>query len=223
MMLVEKHPSLHGRQLASPEDGGLLNLVADYFKALWLGKDVTYEKDAPTIAPLKASTVVEALRQEVWQYRECAIRFESVEVGQLRPLTKYLENFKLFRVGALEKLLSEQGIENAAIVIGSPWPVTPPVVERLSNGAMIVVDGAHRIFKALSSGRREMRVIVVDNSTELLPAIPFEDWNHIEIAVAKKPRLERYNGYKEKQFRDIRRAFRTLAALSPSRSEQSKG
>jgi len=160
--------------------------------------------------------MIAALQQGVPQYRGLKISIERVQTEKVMPLSCYMESFKLARVAELEKILSDVGLENAARLQGSPWPITPPVIEQLRDGSLIVIDGTHRIYHALRNGQQQIRVILVENSERSLPAKPLDSWNRVQIMPMPVRRDQRYRNYNEGEFRPIRNAFSIIALRGPT-------
>jgi pyrimidine deaminase RibD-like protein len=200
--------------LRAPDDQGLLRLLYEELAGQLDDEAVTgsVERD-PELEPLTERQVVEALRRNVPQYAGAEIAYHEVETEPLRPLTRHLERFKVFRAARLEALqLSHPVAADAARIVGSPWPITPPVVEMHGNDS-IVIDGTHRAFMHHRRSIDRMRTIVVTGVEAPLPARPLAGWQDVEVYNTKLPRERRYDNYTEANFRPIRKAFATLAGL----------
>lgn len=209
MVVIDEHSRL---LLRSPDDRGLLQLVYNEM-ADELGDQATGSRTErePQIEPLEEPQLVETLRNHVPQYAEARIAYREVEVDRLRPLTRHLERFKIFRAARLEALqLSHPSGTESARIVGSPWPITPPVVEAHGND-LIVIDGTHRAFMHHRQGVDRMAALVVSDVQSPLPARPLADWQDVEVYNTKLPRERRYDDYSEAHFRPIREAFATLA------------
>jgi len=202
--------------LRSPDDRGLLRLLFEEFASQLGDEAVTdsMERD-PQLEPLTEQQVVEALRHNVPQYANAEIAYDDVRTEPLRPLTRHLERFKLFRAARLDALqLSHPNAPDAARIVGSPWPITPPIVE-MHDDDPIVIDGTHRAFMHHRRGGDLMRALVVKGAEGPLPARPLADWQDVEVYNTKLPRERRYDNYAEANFRPIRKAFATLAIMPP--------
>ncbi|HYQ78609.1 MAG TPA: hypothetical protein VEP91_05815 [Solirubrobacterales bacterium] len=199
--------------LRSPDDKGLLSLIHKEMAAELDADEIAVPPHRePRLEPLSEERLVGALRSHVPQYAEAEIRREEVEIEGLRPLTRNLERFKIFRAARLEALkLADPAIGEAVRIVGSPWPITPPVVER-RDGGLFIVDGTHRAFMHLRNGVDQMSALVVEGVDSPLPARPLDGWEGVHVFGAKLPRGRRYDDYDQSQFRPIRRAFATLAA-----------
>lgn len=212
MIAIEKYPEPHGLRYQLPDDKGILELIANWFDNMWANAQISNGDTKPILKPVSDAELISALAQGVPQYAELTISVETVSTDSLFPLPQYLESFKLSRVGQLGKLLKEYGLQNAARLPGSPWPITPPVVERLADNTMVIIDGAHSVYHSLYSlNQTEMRVVLVNNPQPNLPAGPFENWKHVQVISEKKSRAERYKSYDPSKFRPIREAFKSLA------------
>ena len=214
MIAVEKIEEPFGRVLSAPTDRGLLTLAVGAFDAAW---EVGTSKGGGAVAiidPIPVSELLEALNAGVPQYRGLRMSIERVNTEELLPLSWYLDSFKLARVADLDRILSDEGLENAARIKGSPWPITPPIVERLQNGRMVIIDGTHRVYHALQNGQQQMRVILVENTVRGLPAEPLDSWSGVRVMRRKLDPTERYRGYNQNEFRHIREAFSVLGKIA---------
>lgn len=214
MLLVEKHPRSHGQIYKYSSDRRLLELIMDLFQKAWEKNQegVNHNPVPPVLEAIGTGDLIDALKKGVHQYRDLHIKLEPVALNELSPLPLYLETFKLKRAKDLSRLLVRLGLPNAARYKGSPWIITPPVVEKLKNDNMVVIDGNHRVFHALSTrGAGEIRALVVENDRHQLPATHLQDWEHIQVYPYKLERLKRYRNFNSEQFREIREAFKKLA------------
>jgi hypothetical protein len=135
---------------------------------------------------------------------------EALAIDQLFRLPISLERFKLFRANQLESLRRRHRLPSCFRIKGSPWPCTPPVIERLPDQRLIVIDGAHRVYAAYSRGESKITAIVVDNPRYNVPARPSFGWEGIKISTSKLPRDQRYQELVSDQFRLIRSALADL-------------
>ncbi|MBU1344049.1 MAG: patatin-like phospholipase family protein [Proteobacteria bacterium] len=212
MILIEDYPTIHGRIYFGPEDRGLASLVQEYFEKQWKAGNVILNKKSPTIIGIDETELITALKKGVPQYKELKILIDTVNINKTKPMTKFLESFKLKRLKHLEYIRSRSGIGMAGLIKGSTWAITPPIIEKLKNDDLIIIDGTHRIFSALQNGIHDMRVIIVENPFSNLPAAPMNDWGNIIIIKRKLPRIERYANYHESNFRQIRKAYEEYLA-----------
>ena len=134
---------------------------------------------------------------------------QVVTIENLKPLSKYLEHLKLNRIIELEKILKERGLSNSAYLKGSPWAIIPPIVERIRNGDLIIIDGTHRVFHSRHLGRKEMQVLLIENTDFNLPSVPL-NWDKVRIKSCKVSRNERYVNFNPEYFRELRNAFKYL-------------
>ena len=210
LIAVEKLGEPFGRVLSAPADRGLLTLAIDAFEAAWEQGTLKSDAKTPSIKRILDTELLAALRR-VTQYNDLDMSVEWLPPSQLLPLACYLEFLKLSRVADVEKVLSDVGLDNAARIDGSPWPITPPVVERLRGGQLVIIDGTHRVYHALQNGQQRIRVIVVENSGRALPAQPLDSWTRVQVTPGTVSREERYHNYNEAEFRRISDAFSVLA------------
>jgi hypothetical protein len=201
--------------LRTPEDTGLLEVVADWFLNSW-PKQPAIEARPVDIRPIPVDAVIEALRKYVPQYRDSAIEVAEVDIDALRPATRALERFKLFRIHQFAAFGAKYDIPDFATVVGSPWPlIRPPIVEMLPDRSLVLVDGTHRAYSARSRGEDTMRALVVKNPNYDLPSQPAPDWSAVEILDEKLPRDRRYKNFDQALFRPIRAAYDSLCSFEP--------
>ncbi|MDQ0636434.1 pyrimidine deaminase RibD-like protein [Arthrobacter pascens] len=195
--------------LTEPDDRGLLAVLNERFEMEWdrslEGSGISGEVE---IVPIPREDLIRALHG-VSQYRHAEIEVQDFDMTTARPMTRSLERFKLARLRPLEGLVQLLGTEAAAIK-GSPWPITPPVIEITPSGP-VVMDGTHRAYSAIQSGRPVLKAVVVKGVTEALPATPARDWDEVSPYLVKLPREQRYVDYKKENFRPIRYALAQLA------------
>lgn len=202
----------HALLLRLPDEEGLLHLVADWFAKNWTGQHVLQAKPVQ-VRDLGPDAVMSALRRHVKRYEPLRMQIELVELDALRPATRTLESFKLFRIHKFAALRARHDLPEFAHVVGSPWPlVSPPIVERLPDGTLVIIDGTHRSFAARARGETAMHALVVDNPNFDLPSQPARDWSDLEILHVKLPREKRYAKFDASLFRPIRAAYESLAA-----------
>ena len=204
----------HASLLRYPDDEGLLGILADHFETLWASGRPEIGT-APEIKSIDTDEFAQTLRSGVSFYRDAEFAMERFHPRELLPLTPYLERFKLFRVNRLEAIRTRYSIEPIARVEGSPWPITPPIVERRANGDAVIIDGAHRVYMALRRGDAELDALVVDRVDTRLPATPLGDWEAVSVYNTKLPRERRYSGYAAELFRPIRDALSSLGTNAP--------
>jgi hypothetical protein len=208
LIAVEKLPALHALILKSPHEAGLLNATAQFFDQSWSHAVKYIESDQPCWEPLDKSRIIDLLRNGVPSYRNADLDFETVDPETLRPLPKALERLKLSRLHILEVLFRDFKVPLYARLRNSPWPIVAPIAERQSDGTLVVIDGAHRIYSALERGELSIEVIVVKRATMPLPATPQPNWNDVKVLTPKVPRADRYINFDESFFRPIRDALR---------------
>ncbi len=207
-IIVEKPRALLFRM---PDEESLLDVVTDWFDKIWTGLDVIQAKPVQ-VRELSPETVISALRTHVKQYERLRVRLEEVDLSALRPATSTLESFKLFRIHQLAALRARHNLPDFAYVDGSPWPlISPPIVERLPDGSLVIIDGTHRSYSARARGETTIRALVIDNPNFDLPSQPARGWSNIEILSDKLPRERRYAKFDSSLFRPIRAAYESLS------------
>lgn len=206
-IVVEKPRAL---LLRMPDEEALLGVVTDWFDKSWTGQNLTEAKPV-RLRELSSEAVISALRTHVKRYERLRIGLEEVDLSALRPATHTLESFKLFRIHQFAALRARHNLPEFACVVGSPWPlISPPVVERLPDGSLVIIDGTHRSYSARARGETTIRALVVDNPNFDLPSQPARSWSAIDILPEKLPRQERYAKFDPGLFRPIRAAYESL-------------
>jgi pyrimidine deaminase RibD-like protein len=211
MICVERKPGLHGLLFQAPHEVSILDGLAQLFESSWKDADKRAAAN-PQIIPIPAEKIIEALRKQVPAYHNASIEFVSVKVANLKPLARFLERFKLSRLNQLAILSEDYGAIFPAVIQGSPWAIIPPVVEETSEGELVILDGTHRVFSALSRGIETIDVLLVRGVTSGLPATPLE-WDQTSLVADKRQREMRYQNYSEEGFRPIRAAINLVAGF----------
>jgi len=196
---------LFGRRLQAPRDADLAALLGEYFASSLRLMPPIAEPSGPEILPITPDQLCRALKR-VRQYEESSIEMKDVPIADLHPLSLYLERFKLRRAAEARTLLQEGGFHSAAQPRGSPWPITPPVVEELRNGKLVIVDGTHRVKIEMDAGTPMLRALVVRDHKAPLPA-DIVTWAETRLVPQKRPREQRYRNLRPEHFREIRAAF----------------
>lgn len=210
MLSVEEIPALHGMFMKAPHERGMLAAIARFFRD-------EMERAVETISPLSPQwrslsdvEVIQALNKNVHAYNRAKISRQQVNPDKLIPLSLSLERMKLARLRVLALLQVQKGVPPTGILVGSPWPVIPPIVEAQNDGSLVVIDGSHRVYAAIERGEEVIEVLVVEGAHMPLPATPLPDWERVTIRTAKLPRKERYQHLNEEYFRPIREALASL-------------
>ncbi|MDP2603409.1 MAG: ParB N-terminal domain-containing protein [Deltaproteobacteria bacterium] len=200
----------HAELLRMPEDERILEILAEWFERGW-NSSHPIPGQSFSVHEIDVAHVFSALRTGVVQYKNAKIHLEEVIIESLRPATHALETFKLFRINQFVALRQRYNLPDFARLEGLPWPlIGPPVVERLPDGAMVIIDGTHRVYSARARGAVSIPAIVVENPNFDLPSQPASGWDHVEILAHKLPRERRYKKFNPSLFRPIRAAFESL-------------
>lgn len=215
MITIETHPPMHGRIYEKPEDQDLISLIYEHFELTWNGGTPRGLGTMPVVTALNEADLVEAIKTGVPQYNGLTILCETVNIADTKPLLRCLNSLKLARLKDLDFIQKMTGIGIGGRIEGSPWIVTPPVVERLKNGQLVLVDGTHRLHSCLQRGIAETRVIVVDNPRANLPAVPAADWNELVLHSRTVSLEQRYKNYRPENFRKLRAAYESYFDREP--------
>lgn len=207
MICIERSPALHGHLFQKPHDSGLLDALTHLFSTLWTAA-TPVAATPPQIASLDQATLRTILQTGVPAYQRATIELTKQRVTDLTLLPKSLERFKLFRLSQLQSLRERYSLPAAARIVGSPWAIVPPIVERRPDGTLVVIDGAHRVHTARSLSEPEIAVLLVSEVTQPLPARPQTDPDRIAIGFERMSRSERYDDLRPEFLRPIRSAFR---------------
>lgn len=202
MMCVEKNPAKHAVLFQAPHETGIINAISLWANGIWKTAKIQPAYN-PEIHKLDSHQIAEALKRNIPQYVEAEIEVCEIEINQLKPLTTSLERFKLSRLNQVG-ILQERSHSQAVLVKGSPWPIFPPVVEKLRDGKCVIVDGAHRVYWSLQRGLETIQVILVSGNITELPASPLDSWDEVSVRTEKLPRENRYKKFKPAAFREIR-------------------
>lgn len=209
MIAIEELPYSHGRLYNLPNDSGFIRLIRDTFKNKWKEEESEGNISYPKFHSIHEDILIAALKKNIPAYRNCKIYFDTVDVKYLKPLNNFLERFKLNRVKKLDGILSKEGLSNGAYIESCPWVIIPPIIEKIKSEELIVIDGTHRVYNAIQSNIKQIKVIVVENSDIALPS-KISSWDKILIKFEKKPRSERYTDFNPELFRPIKEAFNDI-------------
>ena len=213
LFLEDEHAALY----QMPRDGRLLNTIAMAYDKYWAAGTQT-SGVTPSVKELTGEELIDALRTGVPLYATLKIEPCQVQLEDLLLLPKSIERFKLYRLNQLHVLRLSHGLPDSFVIEGYPWPTTPPVFERLSDGRTVVIDGAHRAYAARSRGESTISGLLVHNPRFDVPSTPMSSWDDIRLSSTKLPRDERYLDYVSERFRPIRQAFCALAGIQGNRS-----
>jgi pyrimidine deaminase RibD-like protein len=213
LLMLERQPTLHSALFRRPEDSSLVGLVEQWFAQRWRSGEPS-GGGPPGVIPVEALDLMSHMATEIDLYRGATMTMQPVRIDDLCPMSRVVERFKLFRLGFSDRLLTDLGIGAPARIEGSPWLMTPPVVEELTDGTVVIIDGLHRIFEARSRGQESVEAIVVGGiSPQSLPSLPLRGWDEIAIEAFKRPREERYVDYVPSNFRPLRAAYDSYVRL----------
>jgi pyrimidine deaminase RibD-like protein len=209
MILIERQPKLHGTLYQAPYDDRLMTTILEVLEREQQGgkkfppRQMKWEQ-------LDDEVLIETLKRNVPQYRDARMERQVVSTDRLVPLSANLERFKLFRVNQIRTIQLRHHLPWALHIVGSPWPITPPVLEQSEDGSLHVIDGTHRAFASLRRGEPQFEALVATGVTAPLPAVPLGSWDEVAVLGEKLPRESRYRNYQDSNFRPIREAFEKL-------------
>ncbi len=208
---IEEKPTIRGIKYRLPYDSGFIAMFRENFNSnfnsgqKYNSANLKFNPKKLKFKPIPDITIINCLRK-IHFYQNLPISIQTLETKRLRPLSKFLEQLKINRAMEVEDILKDKGFSMSAVIGGSPWIITPPVVERLKNDEYAIIDGTHRIYNSMQKNQTEAEVYVVENSSIALPA-SIQEWSKIIVRSVKAPVSERYDNYNESLFRKIKDCF----------------
>lgn len=199
---------LHGREYAMPQDENLMKLVSDHYEAIRDAHLSSIKTRKVEIRKISENEICEALRSGVAHYEGMKMYFDDVDIQSIQPLSKYLHELKLARLRDCRFVLEKNDNPVALQAKGSARILSPPVVEKLADGSLVLIDGTHRLFQNLRDGVKSARVVIVENGNVRLPANPLPNWGHVTVVKREQPFSQRYDSYNQHYHRDLRSAFK---------------
>lgn len=212
MMWVEKKPTKHPILFQAPHESGIIKVMKLTADAAWRKARVLPAIN-PKVRKLDPLTIAEVLQKGIPQYAKATLSVCEGKINQLKPLATSLERFKLFRLNQVA-IFQKRFRMKSAVIEGSPWAIYPPVVEKLPNGQLVIIDGSHRAYAAMQRGIDTIEVILVSGQTGQLPAFPLHSWEEVVVRAEKLPRAQRYKQFKPRNFRNIRSAVSAFVSQS---------
>lgn len=205
MLLVENRPARHALLFSSPHEDSVLRMFSQAFDQAWSRSRVVPSR-TPELKDIPFSEVSTALTKSVPQYRDGNVQLEAVALDKVKCLTNDIEIFKLRRAASVGRVAARLGFEGCVHIAGTPWVFLPPIIERRTNGELVLIDGRHRLYHARQSGRSSLPAIVVSNISAPLPGRAIEA-PPATIVAEKRDRNVRYLAYDPDHFRPIREAL----------------
>jgi hypothetical protein len=183
----------------------------------WLWQDATPQNSVaqPQFDDVAWERVESALRANVSQYRDARLSPSSVDVRDLLPLASCLRVAKLRRAEAVADLYQHCGqpLFDPMRLRAGAWFLPPPVIEAV-DGRWVVVDGEHRVLHCRRRGIATIRAMVVRNAGEPLPAKIGRGWDTVVPLPFDLDRVQRYEGYVPRHWRDLKAAWMAMAHQS---------
>ena len=120
-------------------------------------------------------------------YWNADIKLEHIEIGQIKPLAKYVLQEHLDRVANLQEKLTTVFTDLFDLTVGMVWPdgptappLIPPVIEFWPDEGYLLVDGLHRVWSARKQGRTEVYCVVLRGVD--IPLVPRPlNWENIKV------------------------------------------
>ncbi len=161
-----------------------------------------------SIVPLEPEALFKALRK-VPQYAEASFAIEEVPLDRLRVSQTHIKEFRLIQIERLIAELEKSGFDLFApcqykLPDGSFSIITPPVLEMVPQGP-VIIEGHTRAFYIAQSRRDRFRAVVVSNASAPLPVTP-RPFSEMRIADGTMPAKKILPDYDETLFRQIEAA-----------------
>jgi len=145
-------------------------------------------------------------KENFYPYKDSEVGIYSLVIKKAKPLAKYVIREKLKSISLMrEKIQSEYSVDILNIQArhtytredGKKFTIIPPVLENIGNEETVlgIVDGLHRCFLALESGKDKVSCVVIDKPKKRLPFEPCE-WENIDV-VSDPPDYEDRRKYNQ--------------------------
>ncbi|GGN19724.1 hypothetical protein GCM10011609_71020 [Lentzea pudingi] len=125
----------------------------------------------------------------------------TVKTAKLPGASALIEGYRKYALDPFEPAAIESS--------GGRRLVLPPIVERQPGGALVVVDGMHRIYQLIThTDAQQLTCLVIDNAGPLpSDPVPFTD---VRLSPTKLQRSDNFPNYRHERFRDIKAIDRYL-------------
>lgn len=144
-------------------------------------------------------------------YAQATMSYETVNLQDVRFLTKYILNYKYINIDLIYQLYRDAGLEPfsaATVVMGNKDSlVGPPVLEE-RDGVLYVIEGNTRCFYSMRNGIESLNAIVVRNVMPDLPTTGRYKYEDIILTDNTMEFNKRYNNPNKAFFRHIERCLR---------------
>lgn len=163
-----------------------------------------------TLNQVPDTTILSKIRQEPL-YQGASLSYETVNMKDVRFLTKYILNYKYLNIELIYQLYHDAGLSPfsaATVVLGQKDSlVGPPVLEE-HDGKLYVIEGNTRCFFSMRNGLETIEAIVVRNVTAQLPTSGRYSYEEIILTDNTLEFDKRYNNPNGRLFRHIERCLR---------------
>ncbi len=120
-------------------------------------------------------------------YEYADIRQKRLDSSGVLPTAKYVLRKNLAIIEALDRELSEEGIDifnlTGVVKIDENNYICPPIIEiwpqEPYNNRPVLVDGGHRFYIARQRGIKINSVVISGNISSDLPVLPLEGWHEV--------------------------------------------
>lgn len=161
-----------------------------------------------TVRPATWDDVERKVRR-VPQYADAArvrLTEETVDPVRLRPLCRLARTYRLDGVRQLMAACDAAGVTLFRGVwltaVGSPERLVPPPLIEEHGGLLVIIDGLHRLYEAMQTGRGKVTVAVLRGELQRLPADVLT-WDEVSLIDRHTLRAEKFRNLDESVFRQI--------------------
>ena len=166
----------------------------------------------------RAVTLLNDINGEtVYPYENARISLQQFRYDEVRPTSLYAIRSNLAVQDAIRSALEVHGMDplelDCGVSIGEevkePLLFTPPVVEKSDEVGNYIIDGLHRSYLGLKTGRKEFVGVYVEGIREDCPGYAFpNEWSEVieydevprEPALKKRYRPDAFRYYRKYKF-----------------------
>ena len=133
---------------------------------------------------IKEIDFLNAVKKRFSFHRNAKYSIEQVSIHSIKPLTKFVYNFRLEKANCLLQKYFERNIALLKpIILGYQNKVSqivaPPILE-VHKKELVLCDGTHRVYKSLLLGLEKIYCLVVRNVNIPLPG-EVNEWRNIKM------------------------------------------
>lgn len=142
---------------------------------------------------------LKSLEEKLEFHRSANYSIMEVSLCDIKPLTKYVYNFRLDKANELLKKYSEKNISPFKPIFLNYMNeycqlVSPPILE-LHNDKLVLCDGTHRVYEALIIGLEKIFCLLIKNVSNSLPG-DINEWQNVKVLNEEVPVNENFINYR---------------------------